>query len=44
MSSGIGITEVHGDDDVFPSSSLEREYISLEGCGIATKASPYSPV
>jgi hypothetical protein len=24
----------------FPSSSLEREYISLEGCGIATKAKP----
>jgi hypothetical protein len=35
---GMGIIEAHGDDDVFPSSSLEGEYISLEGCGISTKA------
>jgi hypothetical protein len=35
---GIAITEARGDDDVFPSSSLEREYISLEGCSIAIKA------
>jgi hypothetical protein len=31
-------TEARGDDDVFLSSSLEREYVSLEGCGIARKA------
>ena len=24
--------EAHGDEDVFPSSSLLREYVSLEGC------------
>jgi hypothetical protein len=35
---GIEITEARGDDDIFPSSSLEREYVSLEGYGIATKA------
>jgi hypothetical protein len=29
---GIGIIEARGDDDVFPSSSLEGEYVSLEGC------------
>ena len=43
--------EAHGDEDVFPSSSLVKEYVSLEGCEIhhtgllnATKASPYSPM
>jgi hypothetical protein len=46
----IGITEAHRDDDVFLSSSLEGEYVLLEGCGChkgltnATKASPYSLV
>jgi hypothetical protein len=32
------ITEARGDNNVFLSSSLEREYVSLEGCGIAIKA------
>ena len=48
-SSGIEITEAHGDDDVFPSSSFLRECVSLEGCELATqgllnatKASPSS--
>ena len=36
--SGIEITEARGDEDVFPSSSLLREYVSLEGCELATKA------
>ena len=36
-SSGIEITEAHGDEDVFPSSSLLREYVSLEGCDLATR-------
>ena len=36
-SSGIEITEARGDDDVFPSSSLSREYVSLEGCELATR-------
>ena len=31
-SSGIEITEARGDEDVFPSSSLLREYVSLERC------------
>ena len=31
-SSGIEITEAHGDEDVFPSSSLLSEYVSFEGC------------
>jgi hypothetical protein len=50
MSSGIEITEVHSNDDVFPSSSPKGEYVSLEGCGChkvltnATKTSSYSPV
>ena len=30
--------EARGDKDVFPSSSLLREYVSLEGCELATKA------
>ena len=29
---GIEITEARGDEDVFPSSSLLREYVSLERC------------
>ena len=36
-SSGIGITEARGDEDVFPSSSLLMEYVSLEGCELATR-------
>ena len=36
-SSGIEITEARGDGDVFPSFSLLREYVSLEGCDLATK-------
>ena len=35
--SGIEITEARGDEDVFPSSSLLREYVSLEGCELATR-------
>ena len=34
---GIEITEARGDEDVFPSSSLLREYVSLEGCELATR-------
>ena len=34
--SGIEITETRGEEDVFPSSSLLREYGSLEGCELAT--------
>ena len=30
-SSGIEITETRGDEDLFPSSSLLGEYVSLEG-------------
>ena len=30
--------EACGDKDVFPSSSLLREYVSLEGCELAIKA------
>ena len=36
-SSDIEITEARGDEDVLPSSSLLREYVSLEGCELATK-------
>ena len=36
-SSDIEITEARGDEDVFPSSSLLREYVSLEGCELATR-------
>ena len=36
-SSGIELTEARGDEDVFLSSSLLREYVSLEGCELATK-------
>ena len=36
-SSGIEITEARGDEDVFPSSSLLRENVSLEGCELATR-------
>ena len=35
-SSGIEITEARGDEDIFSSSSLLREYVSLEGCELAT--------
>ena len=34
---GIEITETRGDEDVFPSSSLLSEYVSLEGCELATR-------
>ena len=50
-SSGIEITEARGDDDVFPSSSFLREYVSLERCELcqhaklnATTGSPSSPM
>ena len=36
-SSGIEITEARGDEDVCPSSSLLREYVSLEGCELAIR-------
>ena len=36
-SSSIEITEARGDEDVFRSSFLLREYVSLEGCELATR-------
>ena len=37
-SSGIEMTEARGDEDLFPSSSLLREYVSLDGCELTTRA------